>query len=265
MLNRNKLVPYLDKYREYLRGKGENETSNFIRNTDEDYKRRIATTARDALNTKEWKADSIGNGEISKCTSRAVQSHVNLIGRFQISSFRESLEKKTQAAEEVLFDLFHENKDQECFDKLCVIFGKKYDLISYLYFIHDPTKYLPLRPDIFDRIFKIIGTDFRTSHRCSWNNYQNYLKTIEEVRNIMQEYYQEESIDLLDAHSFLWDLKERVGQPPIDLDKVVFHRLYGDGTTLKETDERIYVDFNGKIRIFTVPDAFEKGYLEKPG
>lgn len=41
----------------------------------------------------------------------------------------------------------------------------------------------------------------------------------------------------------------------------VYHKLYGYGEVIKSNDEKIYVDFNGKRRIFDYPEAFIKGYL----
>ena len=41
----------------------------------------------------------------------------------------------------------------------------------------------------------------------------------------------------------------------------VFHKVYGYGKVIKITDEKVYVDFSGKKRIFDYPSAFDKGYL----
>ncbi len=41
----------------------------------------------------------------------------------------------------------------------------------------------------------------------------------------------------------------------------VFHKVYGYGKVIKTTDEKVYVDFSGKKRIFDYPNAFDKGYL----
>lgn len=41
----------------------------------------------------------------------------------------------------------------------------------------------------------------------------------------------------------------------------VFHKEYGYGIVTKTQNEKIYVDFGGKKRIFDYPDAFDKGYL----
>jgi len=105
-----------------------------------------------------------------------------------------------------LFDLYHEHREQECFEQLCKLIGRKYDLLSYLYFIIDSDRYLPLRSSIFDGVFKKVGIDLQTVGQCSWQNYKEYVGTVADVRDAMKAYYQEEDIDLLDAHSFLWTI-----------------------------------------------------------
>ena len=94
----------------------------------------------------------------------------------------------------------------------------------------------------------------------------------------MREYYQQEDVDLLDAHSFLWTLNQDVLKMPksemmtmeaatakkksVEIGAVVTHKDYGGGTIIKITDKNIYVDFDGKKRIFPCLEAFEKEYLK---
>ena len=219
----------------------------------------------------------IGSGSIGSRVNKAVQRNVNLIGRFQVSSFDNSVKENGSAAEQLLFDFYHEHQEQECFDRICRMFGKKYDLVAYLYFIYDPNRYLPLRSSLFDEIFKKLGIPLQTSGRCSWENYQKFLSTVAAVRNAMREYYQQEDVDLLDAHSFLWTLNQNVlnisknetittesaiaKEQRVEVGAVVIHKEYGEGTIIKITDNKMYVDFDGKKRIFSFPDAFEKKYL----
>ena len=93
----------------------------------------------------------------------------------------------------------------------------------------------------------------------------------------MREYYQQEDVDLLDAHSFLWTLNQDVLNMPkndtmsvevatakksVEEGAVVTHKDYGEGTIIKITDKNIYVDFDGKKRIFACLEAFKKEYLK---
>lgn len=99
----------------------------------------------------------------------------------------------------------------------------------------------------------------------------------------MRDHFQQEKIDLLEAHSFLWTLgsdivgkeeekrKKEKEKRKKELEKeelekkfekagtVVFHKEYGQGTISKLTEEDVYVAFGSKKRIFPKDDA--KKYL----
>ena len=47
----------------------------------------------------------------------------------------------------------------------------------------------------------------------------------------------------------------------VDIHTRVRHSFYGKGEVVKITDDKLYVSFENKQRIFQYPDAFEKGYL----
>ena len=48
-----------------------------------------------------------------------------------------------------------------------------------------------------------------------------------------------------------------------DTSAKVIHKTYGVGKVIKETDQSVYVDFNGKTLIFPIPESYEKGFLIK--
>ena len=276
-IKREMLIPYMDSYKIYLEKQERGVDFRPLSNTQEDYKRGIALRAHETLNPESWEESEIGSGSIGARVIKAVQKHINLIGRFQVTAFSDKVQESGSAAEQLLFDLYHERKEQGCFERICELFGKKYDLIAYLYFVLDPNRYLPIRPTIFDEIFKKLGISLQTSGRCSWDNYQEFLNTVAEVRGLMREYYQQEDIDMLDAHSFLWTFNQNVldsskgetikeevtpvKEKKVEVGAIVTHKDYADGAIIKITDKNIYVDFAGKQRIFPYPEAFEKEYL----
>ena len=276
VINKDTLIIYMDAYKKYLSKRDHLESNKPLADAVEDYKRGVASNAAKALDAGNWSRDDIGSGRIGECAIRAVQRHQNLIGRFQASGFSNTIRDNTTIAEEVLFDLYHEHKEQECFVRICRVFGRKYDLVSYLYFIIDPGRYLPLRANIFDEIFSKLGIDLQTSGRCSWENYQAFLATVSAVRDMMQDHFNDDDIDLLDAHSFLWTISQDVlkianeeksqarlpeVEKKVEVGAVVVHKEYGEGTISKLSDENVYVSFSGKLRIFPYPDAFDKEYL----
>ena len=277
-VNRDILCPYLNRYHNYLNRQKRGENVRLLSNVQEDYKRVIAVKAAEVLNPESWTEVEIGEGDIGDRAIKAVQRNRNLIGRFQVSGFADKVKEDVFVSERLLYNLYHDRKDQECFDRSCGLFGRKYDLIAYLYFIMDSSMYLPLRPSIFDVIFRKLEISLKTVGRCSWENYQEFLATVAEVRDVMKDYYQTDDVDLLDAHSFLWTLNLKDFNNVSDssdsmevaakkanykFDEGVYHKGYGKGTVVKLETDKVYVDFNGKQRIFSYPEAFEKEYLKR--
>ena len=235
------------------------ENDRLLSNEDEDYKREIATKAAETLDCEGWNESEIGTGTIGDRAIKAVQKNQHLIGKFQVSVFSNKVKEDYEEAERILYDLYHERKEEECFERLCDMFGRKYDLIAYLYFILDPSRYLPLRPTIFDKIFQRMEIDLQTAGRCSWENYQEFLSTIAAVRDVMREFLKTSDVDLLDAHSFLWtinqdvikqvnedddDQEEETKKKVIEVGAAVVHKYYGTGTISQITEENIYVQFD---------------------
>lgn len=263
MVNHEKLISLMDNYKAFLEGQERSNSSRPFCNVEEDYKRDIANKAAEALKVADWNKEQIGDGTIGAYAIKAVQKNVNLIGKFQVSAFASTVKENPLDSEKVLYDFYHDHKEQECFEELCRVFGKKYDLLSYLYFVKDPKRYLPLRSSIFDKIFIKLGIDLKTAGRCSWENYQEFIDVVNEVREAMVDYYDEPDIDLLDAHSFLWATQTETAR---DDDKIVktsgiaegtlvFHKEYGEGVISKFTEDKVYVLFSSKQRIFPYPEA----------
>lgn len=279
-VKRELLIPLMDQYRNYLKGQKRTENDRPLSNMDENYKREIAEKATLILDSGNWKETEIGEGSIADRVIKAVQRNVNLVGRYQVSAFADKVKEKTADSERIFFDLYHNHQEEACFSQICDLFGRKYDLVAYLFFIADPDRFLPLRSSRFDEIFEKLNIELRTSGRCSWDNYQSFLDVVSEVRDAMRERYQDYDEDLLDAHSFLWTLRqklpdnndgaENIAEDPVllmtsveDEGDIVFHKEYGKGTIAKFTEKNIYVMFSDTQRIFPYPEAFEKGYLKK--
>lgn len=277
-INQEILIPIMDEYMLFLEEQNREENCRLLSNIYEDYKRQVAEKAANILDQENWDENEIGTGTIGQRVIKAVQRNNNLIGQYQNSGFANKVREDPVATERVLFDLYHNHKEKDSFETICKLFGRKYDLVAYLYFIIDPKKYLPIRSAIFNDIFIKLGIELRTLNRCSWENYQDYLSTITNVRDAMREHFQSEEIDLLDAHAFLWTFnrnvlgKEQEKEEPdleqhpikekvIEVGANVFHKDYGKGEIYDLSEDRVYVRFGEKERIFYYPEDFEKGYL----
>ena len=97
-------------------------------------------------------------------------------------------------------------------------------------FLKSSKQYLPIAPDTFDKVFERLELNFKTSQKCSWDNYSQYLYIVEQVREFLelQDDIKDEEVSLLDAHSFLWILgsdgfmgnwnpKEKIEKKPIEI------------------------------------------------
>jgi hypothetical protein len=185
---------------------------------EEGYKSRLYEEARGILGFSNWKEGEIGSGTILEKTISAIELKENNIVKFQPRYGEDSREHKSlldargdkekmNQWEKVLYHLYRIDdplSDSAVFDEMVSLAGKRYALISYLFFLKNKRKYAPISPTNFDRAFHALGvSDFSTSHQCSWENYQTYLALISQVETFLRE-NMHEMVDLLDAHSFLW-------------------------------------------------------------
>lgn len=190
--------------------------SNPYTEEQEGYKYEIHRAGRDALAFQSWKQSDIGTGDIVEAVIEAIEIPKSNLVPWQSRFGKEArphqplYEAKNQQdklvkIEECLFKLYREEQDENSFAELVGFFGKTYPLLAYLFFLKDRSKYLPIAPTFFDRTFEHLGAGFKTSHRCSWENYSIYVALIEELKAMLAESLASE-VTLLDAHSFAWML-----------------------------------------------------------
>lgn len=207
-VNRNSLVRYMDAFRAYLTEEGSSLTplrwnKNYA--AQEGYKYQIAETAASRLFSGAWNKSDIGQGEIYCCVKDALDSCGNLVNFNQKNHFINCCNNDMKTAEAALYSLYCGNDEEKAFENVIHIFGRRYDLIAFLFFIYDNARYLPISPGNFEKKFKKIGIDYQMSGKCSWENYRTFIRIIETIKDYMNEYL-EVGANLLDAHSFIWML-----------------------------------------------------------
>ena len=116
-INCDILKQYLDAYKDYLAAQEHIDDARPLSNALEDYKREVATKAAELLVPEDWDKSQIGTGIIGDRAIKAVQRNSNLIGRFQVSQFVDKVRENTSDAEQILYDLYHERKDQDRYDR----------------------------------------------------------------------------------------------------------------------------------------------------
>ena len=194
--------------------------SNPYLETQEGYKYDVQRAARTELRFPKWNETDIGTGRIIDRVIRAIELPNNNLLPWDarhgeasrphqplFEARRNSQDR--MRIEQCLFSLYREPPDQDQFNKLIEIFGAKYPLIAYLFFLKDHARFLPIAPETFDRAFGYIGANLTMSRRCSWENYSQFLAVIRQVRVALAATLGEE-VTLLDAHSFLWILARQM-------------------------------------------------------
>ena len=192
----------------------------------EGYKTSLPDRAMAILDARRWSAPMVGKGEILAKAIAAIEIpgnnllqwegrqgpksrvHLPLLNAQKDPTARRELES-------LFFDLYKKKKaNQEIFDGLLKLCGKRFELLGYLFFIADPDHFLPIRTTSFDKALSQLGVELRTAGNCSWENYQAFLAAMQEVQMRLQA----EGItdaSLLDAHSFCWIFvrKEESSEP----------------------------------------------------
>ena len=181
--------------------------------SEEEYKSTIAKKAAEVLRRSEWTQGWIGSGKIIDCAKKAMNRSQNLVDLHQQTHFRNVIrdadDEKRLNIERCLFRLYKTTDEERAFSELQSLFGSKYDLISYLFFIKDPSRFMPIRTKSLDQSFQKLQIDFKTTGKCSWGNYARYNKLIKCIRQTMNAALPQSSYRMLDAHSFLWIIHEK--------------------------------------------------------
>ena len=206
-INNSLLEKYLIGFRELLTKDGDPfllTSANRVYAKEELYKYKVLDKAEKLLKRSEWKKEEIGSGKIFAHVKAIMDASENLVYINNRLKFYDKCEADMPKAEQALYMLYRGNDDQKAFDAITDVFGKVYDVVAYLFFIHDSKRYLPISPGNFDKRFAQIGIDYHSSGQCSWENYKGFIHIISDIRSEMQYYYDIEGINLLDAHSFVW-------------------------------------------------------------
>lgn len=197
-------------------------SSNPYTERQEGYKYEIQREGRSKLDIGNWQRKDIGKGKIAKAVIKAIELPKNNLVSWQPKYgpkftphyvLKQALDLSSGISEfeKALYALYCTNEDRNAFDRLIVLFGKKYPLIAYLYFLKDRSRYMPIAPDYFDQSFALLGVDFVTSHHCSWENYTLFNQLLSELKAMLSEKLSTE-VSLLDAHSFAWFLSSQMAQ-----------------------------------------------------
>lgn len=167
------------------------------------------------LDVQTWSKSIIGKGVLAKKLLECFQLKSNNllgdkrgVGEKALSYYKllQAIEsdENVDILESVAYDLFVESQDNQfTFERFVDFFGKKYSVLAFLFFLYNDKKYLPISTSNFEHAFRVLDNDSKLQKNCSWDNYNNYINVIKEVKLAIEAVY-DESINLLDAHSYCW-------------------------------------------------------------
>lgn len=190
----------------------------------EDYKKDVRQEALRLLGLRKWKQTDVGEGRILDRVIKAIEIHDahrdlrnNLVSwqnryGYKAKSHRALLDAKSDVSarrkfEQWFIDFFHGRlHEEDAFEQFRTMAGDRYDLIAYLFFLKDWSRFMPIAPTTFDEAFQLLGVRLATAHHCSWNNYTRYNGTLLAVQRALRDVAGVTEAHLIDAHSFCWML-----------------------------------------------------------
>ena len=181
----------------------------------EKYKYDLRHQCISILDLETWTNDIVGKGIIANKLLECFQLKGNNllgdkrgVGQKTLSYYKLllALNEKEEIAfiETIAYNLFILGQDnQNTFERFIDFFGKKYSVLGFLFFLYNNKKYLPISTSNFEHAFRVLGNESKLQKNCSWDNYINYINVIKEIKLAIETEY-DESINLLDAHSYCW-------------------------------------------------------------
>lgn len=199
---------------------------------EEGYKKDLYKEARLKINNEDTLLNSV--------SSLLSSSKNNLVDYHQITHFKNVVKEKPNEAKRVLCDIYFGNDDKKAFEQATDLFGKKYDLIAFLFFLKDANQYLPIRPTRFKTAFERVDYAHLSTctDKCEYDNYLvfcNFIKLLSET--ILPEYF-DCNISPLDAHSFMWILSPAKNAKEIRYVKKKVNISIDDKVFEKQEDNR---------------------------
>ena len=181
--------------------------SGWLKQT-EGYKYEVYQNAHNTLQFNNWSKDLIGTGKILKnvldAFSKKSDKNFNNIVQFQgLTHFKKCAESNLSISEEILYRLYLLEDPSDAFDDACDFWGKRYPELSYLMFMRDRDRFLPVKTERHKKCFDALGIETNCLKYCSWDNYLSFLKIHEVIRKRLEQYLGM-PVSLLDAHSFVW-------------------------------------------------------------
>jgi len=214
------ITEHVNAFKRFVEGESgcpfDSFSANAYTEKQEGYKQEIYRKGRERLAYDKWNKSMVGNGDVLDAVISAIEIDGNNLVQWDARYGPENREHRRlievkldpellHEVEMCLFRIYTEPVSGDRFEELANLVGKRYPLLAYLFFLRDRGRFLPLRPLRFENALGLLGLDMKLRYRCSWGNYEKFLKAMGELKDWL--YYQlRVETTLLDAHSFAWIL-----------------------------------------------------------
>lgn len=169
----------------------------------EGYKLNVYAKASVILETHKWNEGNIISGEIAQKAIKVMNiSDNNFVFKNQKMDFVKRLQEKPVEGGKIIFNLFQTDNDEESMEALAEFFGRKYDVLSYLFYLKNPNLYSPCKPTKLKESFNYLKMETYFFQSCTYQNFYDYCEALRELAMIYSNYVGH--INVLDAHSFAW-------------------------------------------------------------
>lgn len=177
----------------------------------EGYKDGVYVKGIDILNIRTWTKEKILNGKVAEMAENAMQIPENNFVNFnQKILFKDKLEADRVKGGQILYDLYMDKcNDEESLERIADFFGRRYDLISYLFYLKDPDTYVPCKPLYFQKAFDELQMEDFFFSSCTYENYLAYNRALQELASVFSSYGWH--INIIDVHSFVYMISPNSG------------------------------------------------------
>ncbi len=170
----------------------------------ENFKLSVFFRANELMDAGKWSKKAIASGAAADMAIRAMNVYDNkFVAKYQKMDFADRLRADPVRGSQILYDFYNYFvSDEEALEQLAGFFGRKYDTLSYLFFLKNWKEYLPCKKQLFVPGFESMGIDTECFGPCTYANYSAFNAALAELADVFSNYA--EKISVLDAHSFVW-------------------------------------------------------------
>lgn len=177
----------------------------------EGYKHRFLGKAAEILCIDCWNESNLMDMNVTQKISNCWDIPMDSFGPNNLLDYHDKIycqdlfEKDCENAASIIYQIICGDNEQQAFEDATLFFGKRYSIISFLFFLKNIRKentYVHVRPKHMKKNFEILGISAECLHSATWENYREYCTIMRDIENRLKSEF--DKVDIIDAHSFVW-------------------------------------------------------------